>query len=66
LSHQVAQLSETFLQPVLVEDFIDGREFHVSVVGNGRLKVLPIAEMDFSAIQEDCHRLCLLRSAMSG
>jgi D-alanine-D-alanine ligase len=58
LSQQVAQVSETFRQPVLVEDFIDGREFHVSVVGNGRLQVLPIAEMDFSDIREDCGRLC--------
>jgi len=58
LSQRVAQVAETFRQPVLVEDFIDGREFHVSVVGNGRLKVLPIAEMDFSAIKEDRDRLC--------
>jgi D-alanine-D-alanine ligase len=58
LSRQVAQLADTFRQPVLVEDFIDGREFHVSVVGNGRLKVFPIAEMDFSTIEEDSGRLC--------
>jgi D-alanine-D-alanine ligase len=58
LSHQVAQVIELFKQPVLVEDFISGREFHVSVVGNGRLKVFPIAEMDFSAIQDDRARLC--------
>jgi D-alanine-D-alanine ligase len=58
LSQQAAYVMETFHQPVLVEDFIEGREFHVSVVGNGRLKVFPIAEMDFSAIQDDCARLC--------
>jgi D-alanine-D-alanine ligase len=58
LSQQVAQVAETFRQPVLVEDFIDGREFHVTVVGNGRLRALPIAEMDFSAIQNDCARFC--------
>lgn len=58
LSQQVAQVIETFHQPVLVEDFIDGREFHVTVVGNGRLQVFPIAEMDFSAIGEDRGRLC--------
>ena len=51
-------MAETFHQPVLVEDFIDGREFHVSVVGNGKLKVFPIAEMDFSSIQEPSARLC--------
>jgi D-alanine-D-alanine ligase len=58
LLQRVAWVNETFHQPVLVEDFIPGREFHVSVVGNGRLKVLPIAEMDFSAIQEPSARLC--------
>jgi D-alanine-D-alanine ligase len=58
LLQRVAHVAETFNQPVLVEDFIDGREFHVSVVGNGRLKVFPIAEMDFSAIQEPSNKLC--------
>ena len=58
LLKRVARVIETFNQPVLVEDFIDGREFHVSVVGNGRLRVFPIAEMDFSAIREDNGRLC--------
>lgn len=58
LARRVAHVAETYRQPVLVEDFIDGREFHISVVGNGRLKVFPIAEMDFSAIQEPSARLC--------
>jgi D-alanine-D-alanine ligase len=58
LSQRLAFVADTFHQPVMVEDFIDGREFHVSVVGNGRLRVFPIAEMDFSAIQDDCDRLC--------
>lgn len=58
LSQQVTHIAEAFRQPVLIEDFIDGREFHVSVIGNGKLKVLPIAEMDFSAIQEQSGRLC--------
>jgi D-alanine-D-alanine ligase len=58
LLQRAAKVMETFRQPALLEDFIDGREFHVSVVGNGRLKVLPIAEMDFSAIQDPSARLC--------
>jgi len=58
LLQRISQDVETFNQPVLVEDFIDGREFHVTVVGNGRLKVFPIAEMDFSAIHGDRGRLC--------
>jgi D-alanine-D-alanine ligase len=58
LTQRVMKIIEIFTQPVLVEDFIDGREFHVSVVGNGRLRTFPIAEMDFSAIREDSGRLC--------
>jgi len=58
LRQQVEYVLDTFHQPALVEDFIDGREFHVSVIGNGRLRVLPAAEMDFSAFPEPSGRLC--------
>jgi D-alanine-D-alanine ligase len=65
LSKQIVHIIDKFHQPVLVEDFVDGREFHVSVVGNGKLQVLPIAEMDFSAIREDRCRLCTYDSKFS-
>jgi len=41
-----------------VEDFIDGREFHVSLWGNGRVEMLPPAEMDFSVFPAVRDRLC--------
>ncbi len=44
--------------PALVEDFVDGREFHVSLWGNGRVEMLPPAEMDFSALNDVHDRLC--------
>lgn len=47
-----------FKQPALVEDFIDGREFHVTVWGNGTLKMLPPAEMDFAAFASVRDRVC--------
>jgi D-alanine-D-alanine ligase len=53
LETQVRHVLTQYEQPVLVEDFIDGREFHVTIIGNGRLQVLPIAEMDFSVISKD-------------
>ncbi|MGB9723938.1 MAG: hypothetical protein ACP5OO_03410 [Chloroflexia bacterium] len=37
---------------------MDGREFHVSLWGNGRIQVLPPAEMDFSAFDDPRRRLC--------
>jgi D-alanine-D-alanine ligase len=45
-------------QPALVEEFIDGREFHVGVVGNGNLHMLPPAEIDFSMFDDIHDRLC--------
>ncbi len=44
--------------PAIVEDFIDGREFHVSLWGNGRVSMLPPVEMDFSAFSDVHDRLC--------
>lgn len=38
---------ETFKQPVIAEEFIEGRELYVSIVGNKRLKVLPFRELHF-------------------
>jgi D-alanine-D-alanine ligase len=49
---------DLYKQPVLVEDFIDGREFHVTVWGNDRLEMLPPAEMDFSFFTNVKDRLC--------
>ena len=37
----------------LVEEFIDGREFHVPVMGNYPPRTLPITEVDFAALAPD-------------
>ena len=62
LADRVGYIIDAFQGPALVEEFIDGREFHVTVVGNGRLHMLPPAEMDFSAFQEARDRLCTFES----
>lgn len=62
LSDRVRYVQEAFHQPALVEVFIDGREFHVTVIGNGILRVLPPAEMDFSAFDNIQDRLCTYES----
>ncbi|PCJ52296.1 MAG: hypothetical protein COA79_24520 [Planctomycetota bacterium] len=38
---------------VLVEEYIEGREIYASVLGNDRLRVLPLREMIFSKFPED-------------
>ena len=48
LKHQVKYLIKTYHQPVLVEEFIEGREFTVGVLGNEEARVLPIIEVVFS------------------
>lgn len=58
LEKRIAFILDNHCQPALVEDFIDGREFHVPVWGNGTLTVLPVVEMDFSACKDVHDRLC--------
>ncbi|HMC56518.1 MAG TPA: ATP-grasp domain-containing protein [Gemmatimonadaceae bacterium] len=41
-------LHAEFQTPVLVEEFIQGREFYVGVIGNLHPQALPIIELDFS------------------
>ena len=49
----VRRLHERFSQPVLIEPYIGGSELNVSVIElDGEVKVLAIAEIDFSAFEE--------------
>ncbi|HNR95015.1 MAG TPA: hypothetical protein PKM67_11435 [Kiritimatiellia bacterium] len=58
LKQQISKLITEMKQPALVEDFVDGREFHVALWGNDELEVLPAAEMDFAGISDMHQRLC--------
>lgn len=58
LTQRVHYVLMELQQPALVEDFIDGREFHVGVIGNGALRVLPPAEIDYSQFDDIHDRLC--------
>jgi D-alanine-D-alanine ligase len=55
---RIAYVLSEFKQPAIIEDFIDGREFHVSLWGNETVEMLPPAEMDFSAFKDVQDRLC--------
>ncbi len=36
--------------PVLVEEYIEGREFYVGILGNSDAEILPLIELDFSKL----------------
>jgi len=44
----ISATQQEYQSPVLVEEFIDGREFYVGVIGNSKVEALPIIELDFS------------------
>jgi len=58
----VRYIIEKYQQPALVEDFIDGRELHVTIWGNGSIAMLPPAEMEFSFFTDEHDRLCTYES----
>lgn len=48
LKKQVEYLHEELQSDALIEEYIEGREFYVGVLGNRRLTVLPVWELEFS------------------
>lgn len=62
LREQIKLVNRELNQAAMVEDFIDGREFHVSIWNNGPPEILPLAEMDFSAFSKTSERLCTYES----
>ena len=50
---RVEFLHERFAQDVIVEQFIEGREIYVGVLGEMRMTVLPPRELKFSKVPED-------------
>jgi len=57
LRKRIEYVLEEHKQPALVEEYIDGREINVSVVGNDELITFPISEIDFSLLPEDYPRI---------
>jgi len=58
LVRRVAYVLETLKQPALAEVYLEGREFNVSVIGDGkRARVLPVAEITFEGYGDEEPRL---------
>jgi D-alanine-D-alanine ligase len=43
--------------PILIEEYIPGREFNISLFGFPTPEVMPLAEIDFSGFPDDLHRI---------
>lgn len=51
LQAQVAEVLNNYREPALVEQFLEGREFTVAMVGNrGSLQVFPVVEIKFDSL----------------
>lgn len=59
LNRQIHYVIETYKQPALVEEYIEGRELNVGLMDtNGKVEVLPISEIDYSEFPEGIPRIC--------
>ena len=54
---RIDELQSEFQQPVLVEQFVEGREFYVAVLGNVNARALPVIELDFSGFPAGVPRI---------
>jgi D-alanine-D-alanine ligase len=57
LKERVKFVHESIGTDAIVERYIDGREFYVGILGNERLQVFPVWEMEFGKMPEGVHRI---------
>lgn len=57
LKNRIEYILKYFHQPVLVEEYISGRELNVAVLGDKRLRALPISEIDFSKMPDNLYNI---------
>lgn len=57
LKKRVEFMYETFNQPILVEEYIEGREINSAILGDKEKVALPLSEIDFSTLPEDLPKI---------
>ena len=57
LLEKIAEIQGEYQSPALAEQFIEGREFYVGVLGNQNARALPVIELDFSKYPTDRPRI---------
>ncbi len=61
LAERVAFMHETFGTDVMAEEYIEGRELYLGVLGNTRLETFPLWEMSFTEWDPDVPRIATAR-----
>src|SRR5918911_1565933 len=57
LMERMDWLHANFDSPVLIEEYVDGREMYVGVIGNDKPEALPIVELDLSKLPDGTPRI---------
>jgi D-alanine-D-alanine ligase len=57
LMERMDWLHAHFDSPVLIEEYIDGREMYVGVIGNDKPEALPVIELDLSKLPDGTPRI---------
>ena len=62
LRRQVRYIWDLYHEPAIVEEFIEGREFNVTVLGNDSPRVMPLSEINFRHIANPFARIVSFRA----
>jgi D-alanine-D-alanine ligase len=62
LDRQIRYIHDIYKQGALVEEYLDGREFNVSVIGDQNPEVLAVQEIDFAGLPEGEPRIVSYRA----
>ncbi len=57
LKQRIEHILNEYRQPALVEEFIDGRELNIAILGDQKPKALPISEIDFSKMPDHLYNI---------
>ena len=58
LRKQLRHIQDVFGEPALVETFVEGREFNVSVMDVDKPEALPVSEIEFAGMPEGQPNIC--------
>jgi len=57
LMERVSMIQEKFDCPALIEEYIEGREMYVGILGNDKPVALPVVELDLSKLPDGVPRI---------